>query len=146
MSSPDLIQHCVRCGATAERQQPNLIPDGWDGTIRAGVCPNCQLAEWHPHCTSLVTIIPTDGSIPPGQRVDRTVDWPREEWDLIELERCDYIDPTIAVTYADENRPTDWRCPRCGGTSFEWVQADYPHAGPAMSNRERNEKGVLRGW
>ena len=48
-----------------------MFPEGWTGSIsREGIandaiCSGCQLAEWHPHCTSLRT-----GECGDGERVD----------------------------------------------------------------------------
>jgi hypothetical protein len=114
---------CVRCGRTA-KPLPWGLPEGWEGTPSEAICPGCQYAEWHPHCTSLV-------SYRDGERVDPEVDWanmPREEWDFESLMRCDYID--LGVSWIDDaDWPKEWRCPKCGGTDFEGVHRDYPPSG-----------------
>jgi len=66
-----------------------------------------------------------------GERVDPEVDWahmPREEWDFSELTRCEYIDLTVSYI---EDQPSEWTCPRCGGTTFEGVHRDYTPSGLA---------------
>jgi hypothetical protein len=42
-----------------------------------------------------------------------------------EIGWCDYLDREHA--YVDEaDFPTEWTCPECGGTTFEFIHADYP--------------------
>src|SRR4051812_4974295 len=48
--------YCVRFGreaTTGYAGNVTLVPDEWEGTFHEPVCPGCQLAEWHPHCTSV---------------------------------------------------------------------------------------------
>ena len=114
---------CVRCGREAEVPDlPTHVatpPEGWEGTIFEPVCPGCQFAEWHPHCTSLIDL--------DGERLNLAV-IPREEVDWNRVTRCEYIDLTIAVVDGDD-WPDTWQCPKCGGTDFEWVHADYMPSG-----------------
>ena len=115
---------CDRCGKTAPVALHNdwpAPPPGWEGTVHAAVCPNCQYAEWHPHCTSLIDV--------DGERVDPGA-WdafPEAERDYSRLAPCEYIDTSVAWTDDDET-PT-WRCPSCGGSTFEGVHRDYPPSG-----------------
>jgi hypothetical protein len=94
------------------------------GAARYGpICPGCQYVEWHPHCTSLV-------DVETGERVDPAVDWaamPRDEWELSRLTRCEHID--LTVVGIETEGQMKWRCPDCGGTTFEWVHRDYPPSG-----------------
>jgi predicted nucleic-acid-binding Zn-ribbon protein len=126
---------CERCGRTADAERA-FLPVGWESSLNHAVCPGCKYVEWHPHCTSLVTweARPED-SLYPNQRVDPKVDWasmPREEWDFGSLTRCEYIDVTIACVEGEGDPPTEWRCPKCGGTEFELVHRDYEPSGIRM--------------
>jgi hypothetical protein len=97
----ELTVSCSRCGrdeATVYAGNSTLVPEGWEGSIGAAVCPGCQLALWHPLCE---TIVDTDT----GRPID--------------------ID---AMQRAIRN-PETWTCPRCGGTDFVLVHADYPLSG-----------------
>jgi hypothetical protein len=111
-----------------------LPPRGWEGTVNTAVCPGCQLAEWHPHCTSWLD------DYGHGKRVawrdeggddvisSEIAAMPSEEWDTESWAPCDYIDHTIS--WIDEaDWPKQWRCPECGGTAFEGVHGDYPMSG-----------------
>ena len=58
----------------------------------------------------------------------------RDDLDAVpvgEISWCDYIDLTISVT--DDTPTEEWsidrRCPKCGGTAYEWVHPDYPPSG-----------------
>jgi hypothetical protein len=137
-----LTVHCARCGreaTTEDRAHNTLVPDGWEGSKYEAVCPGCQYAEWHPHCTSVCVEC---GS---GDRVDiaalqrgeqvtveiygtpvllRSLDDLKVLPDG-ELGWCDYKDLSIAWT-DDEDQPAEWTCPACGGTEFEGVHRDYP--------------------
>jgi hypothetical protein len=78
------------------------------------LCPGCQYAEWHPHCTSLVDA--------DDERVDLS-SMPQEEWDETSITRCEYID--LDVSWIDDaDEPQGWRCARCGGSEFEGVHRD----------------------
>ena len=47
----------ARCGrAPREDENPELegAPEGWEGTVRRAVCPNCQTTAWYPLCESPV--------------------------------------------------------------------------------------------
>ena len=110
-----------------------MLPSGREGAVRdqppydavEAVCPSCQYVEWHPHCTSLLDAMT-------GERIDAAVEWaamPPEERDYSRLMRCEYIDTTVAWTDDDYSPPASWRCPRCGGTTFEAVHRDYLPSG-----------------
>lgn len=111
---------CERCGREADPGTPLIagLPMGWEGSPRAMVCPGCQYAEWHPHCTSAV-IVDEAGEY---ERVDQAVDWrePREETDFASVMYCDYVDLSVSWVQ-DAALPLDWTCPRCGGRRFEGV-------------------------
>lgn len=96
-----------------------MVPDGWEGAVHNAVCPGCQIAGWHPLCTSLVDR--------DGQRVDVEA-IPREEWDRNTVFRCEYLDLSVSWI-EDDDWPDPWQCPECGGTSFEGVHRDYPRSG-----------------
>jgi len=130
---------CLRCGRDGEASPP-VPPDGWEGSISEPICPGCQSAEWHPHCTS----VRAESGY--GQRIDlealargesTTVDVDgvpvvlRSTSDAQSLDAawCDYIDLSIARTDGDADWLTEWRCDACGGTGFEWVHADYMQSG-----------------
>lgn len=101
-------------------------PNGWETPPL--VCPSCQFAEWHPHCTSWLD--------DEGNRVSwrdengepvlapEIAAMPYEERHGIPWQECDYIDLTVSWTDDDEC-PQAWRCPECGGTAFEGVHRDY---------------------
>ena len=74
--------------------------------------PGCELADWHPHCTSVVD---KDGSL-----VDIAV-FPRDEWVGLVV-WCGYLD--LSLTVPPEGERLHWRCPQCGGTEYELVHAD----------------------
>lgn len=131
---------CLRCGKTAPLRVhagAPFLPEGWEGTTRAGVCPGCQYAEWHPHCLAAI-------DWETGEVVDPEVDWagmPPEERDYDRLHYCETID--LSVTTLDDDLPPDqswrWTCPRCGTEhrlaqegereTFDWVHRDYPPSG-----------------
>jgi hypothetical protein len=114
--------HCSRCGReghAAGTGRPWFLPHEWQGTLSEAVCPGCQYAEWHPHCSSLVDV--------DGERVDLSA-IPREERALERLSRCEYIDLTVSWI-DDADWPQAWRCPECGGTGFEGVHRDYQQSG-----------------
>lgn len=111
---------CSRCQRTDSRPLPGptAIPDGWEGSHLEPVCPGCQLAAWHPHCTSVVDFH--------GERVDVAA-IPRKEWGVGLLMHCGYLD--TSVSYYSDELPDAWACPDCGGTEFELVHADYQQSG-----------------
>ena len=132
---------CTRCRREAEANPP-MLPEGWEGSIHEAVCPGCQSAVWHPHCTS----IRAESGY--GERVDLealdrgesttvTVDGmpillrTRAEAETLGVAWCDYIDLAVSRTDGDDDWPTDWRCTECGGTAFEWVHPDYQGSGSA---------------
>ena len=119
---------CSRCQRIDERpfRELTLSEPFWEGHDREPVCPSCQLAHWHPHCTSLVDV--------GGERVDLAV-IPREEWDPNSVFRCEYIDLTRGYLEEDD-WPETWTCPSCGGTEFEFVHADYMPSGLQPSSFE----------
>jgi hypothetical protein len=91
------------------------------GAPHDAVCPNCQLAGWVAHCTSLV-----DSD---GDHVDLSA-IPEAEQAVETLMPCGWIDQSH--TYADDEFPdAAWRCPQCDGSGVELVKADYnePHSG-----------------
>lgn len=112
---------CSRCQRIDERPFHELtqVEPYWEGAESEAVCPNCQLVLWHPHCMS-----PVDAD---GERVDLAA-IPRDEWDENSIFYCEYIDLTRGYA-EDEEWPQSWTCPRCGGTDFEFVHADYPPSG-----------------
>jgi predicted nucleic-acid-binding Zn-ribbon protein len=128
-----------------------LLPVGWEGTITfpkdgepsvglGPVCPNCQYAEWHPHCTS------TRADFGYGERIDTetlqrdgqlvvvgddgipVIVRSLEDLQELGVGWCDYID--LAVSWIeDDDEPKVWTCSKCGGTEFEGVHRDYRQSG-----------------
>jgi hypothetical protein len=101
---------CSRCQRVDERP----FAHDWSDSAAGPVCPDCELAAWHPHCLSLV-----DSD---GHRVD-TSTIPADEWQGV-VDRCDFIDESV-IGFNVEAPPTEWVCPKCGGTEFELVHPDY---------------------
>ncbi|MGZ4185008.1 MAG: hypothetical protein ACXVSF_06445 [Solirubrobacteraceae bacterium] len=133
MSETNAIR-CDRCGREEMPEGPGLLPPGWEGAVETlpphhaveAVCPGCQYAAWHPHCTSLI-------DIETGERVDPGA-WdamPEAERDYSRLAPCEYIDTSVAWT--DDDDPPTWRCPSCGGSAFDGVHRDYPPGGLAQA-------------
>ncbi len=133
---------CSRCGVTKGETTPPHLPEGWEGWTREPVCPNCQLAEWHPRCTS----VRAESGY--GQRVDLEALERGESTTLVvddvpvvlrstadlesfarEIAWCDHVDLSVSVTDGDDDWPTEWVCSECGGTTFQWVHADYQASG-----------------
>ena len=118
---------CSRCAKSDPRPFEKLcfpeVPAGqsWEGTPNDAVCPGCQLAELHPHCTSVV-------DISDRERVDFSV-MPREEIDFNRLVYCEHIDLTRCYLLHGDDWPDEWTCPECGGTEFDLVRADYQASG-----------------
>jgi hypothetical protein len=134
---------CDRCG----KEEPAtkmatgagfLLPECWEGSFpHEAVCPGCQFAEWHPHCTSVATRDGERVDLEPlgrGEPVTIQLDGVPVRFNSVSefapgtLVWCDYVD--LSVSYIDDE-PTDWRCARCGGTTFEGVHADYQESGPS---------------
>jgi len=130
---------CTRCARTADAQPPGL-PDDWEGSVNDAVCPGCQYAEWHPRCTSVRA---EHGY---GERIDvealkrgepTTVNVnglpvllrSTSELEPLGVGWCDYIDLSVAFLDPSDDWPQEWRCPECGGTTFEGVHADYQASG-----------------
>jgi hypothetical protein len=130
---------CERCGKTAPtRFDGKLPPEGWEGTVSTGVCPGCQLVEWHPHCMALLDW-ETDKVVNPR------VDWagmPAEELDWNSVRFCEHIELSIAHIDDGSEWPLEWTCPRCGthhtqqdskpieeGGNWDWVHRDYQQSG-----------------
>jgi hypothetical protein len=110
---------CPSCGRKAELSGTGLPPDGWVGSERAAVCPGCRDVKWCPHCTS-----PVD--INTGADVEPPEDWeamPPGERHFPGLMLCEYIDISVSMSIAQAEAAgqIDWRCPRCGGTMFDWA-------------------------
>jgi hypothetical protein len=115
---------CSRCQRTDERPFIDLaslepLVEAWEGTLAEPVCPHCQLAAWHLHCTGVVDV--------EGVRVEIGA-IPRSEWDANSVFRCGYIDVEHRFLEEDE-WPIEWTCPKCGGTRFEFVRRDYLPSG-----------------
>lgn len=132
---------CERCAKEGRTMSPGP-PKGWEGTISKAVCPNCQYAEWHPHCTSVraecgygeridiaalaapeagqsITIMDHDVPV-----IVRSFD----ELHALGVGYCDYIDPSVSWV-DDDDWPKQWTCPECGGSEFEGVHRDYQQSG-----------------
>jgi hypothetical protein len=135
--------HCDRCGRAPRDDEPlipNGPPHGWEGP--PPVCPGCQYAEWHPHCTSWFS-----HHDPEGERVSwadsegdvhvapHLLAIPHDEWDSASWFECDEIDLTVSWTGGDD-LPQGWWCPRCGNTDFEGVHRDYGQSGLAGATFE----------
>jgi hypothetical protein len=144
---------CVRCGRDGDTANPGLVPDGWEGSILDAVCPGCQLSSWNPHCTSVldregvrVAWTDADGNPVVSPAISAM---PREEWATRSWTHCDYVDSEVVRLNEDpawekSPDPLKWTCPRCGGTSFEWVHADYPASGlqPGSFTVEADDDGT----
>jgi hypothetical protein len=140
---------CSRCGRAPREDEPIEVaeiglPRGWEGTRFEGVCPGCQLAEWHSLCRSLLDA--------DGERVaavtaeDELIlepaiaGMPRAEIASSDWMWCDYKDSSVSWIDGESEPPAGCRCPSCGGTNFMWVRADYPTSGlasPVVHRRER---------
>lgn len=145
---PKIPIHCERCGRKATTKNGHLpakrdadgeVEWAWEGSVSGAVCPGCQYAEWHPHCTS----VRAESGY--GERIDfaalrrgeqviiRIDDMPvvlrsADELDWNDVAYCDYIDPSVSwIDHADW--PEQWTCPECGGTDFEGVHRDYQASG-----------------
>jgi hypothetical protein len=150
-----LTIRCDRCGRPAELQLSRgvyWLPEGWSGAVGRpasggppqtgdAVCPGCQYAEWHPHCTATrvesghgarVDIAALKRGEPVTVEIDGAPVVFRSFADLEALEAgepgalgwCDYLDLTVSWT-DDTEPPSEWRCPECGSTEFEGVHRDY---------------------
>lgn len=136
---------CFRCGRAPRDDEPLIpppvnMPAAWEGP--PAVCPGCQYAEWHPHCTSVrvesgygarldleaiargeTVTVEVDGAPVVFRSLDDVKALPEGE-----IGRCEYID--LDVSWIDDaDPPAEWRCPECGGTQFEGVHRDYQAAG-----------------
>ena len=110
---------CCRCQRQAREDEfgsregwPKDWPLDWEGHSAEAICPGCQSASWHPHCTSIVDSL--------GQRVDVAA-MPVEEMKGL-VEQCGTVDTSVSWL-SDEAAPTSWRCPSCGGTDFIGVHS-----------------------
>jgi hypothetical protein len=88
--------------------------------------------EWHAHCTSWLDeeanrVAWRDEH---GEEVvaPAIAAMPVQELGTETWTECDYIDLTVSWVDDDE-RPKEWRCPKCGGKAFEGVHRDYMHSG-----------------
>jgi hypothetical protein len=47
---------CLRCLRSPRDDEAvhSGVPTGWEGSVRAVICPGCQYAEWHPLCDAIV--------------------------------------------------------------------------------------------
>jgi hypothetical protein len=140
-AAPDNELRCSRCGRVPREDEPLVrdLPKEWEGHKFDAVCPGCQYAEWHPHCTA-VRVESGYGerldleALERGEAVTVTIHGDpvvfRSSSDLTALPVgalgwCDYID--LSVSWIDDaDEPKEWRCASCGGTSFEGVHRDYP--------------------
>lgn len=116
-------------------------------TVVEAVCPGCQLAVWHPYCTSVRA---EDGH---GERIDVTAlergervvvhagtldgeDVPvvlssTSDLEVLGVGWCGRVD--LSVSWVDDAEwPKGWRCPDCGGTDFEGVHADSTEPAPGF--------------
>ncbi len=129
---------CSRCGREEETTPDLHLPLNWEGP--PAVCPGCQFAEWHPHCTSVradfgygeridiealergeATVVESDG-VSVALRSFADVEAMGVGW-------CDHIDLTISHVDDGGAWPETWTCPECAGTTFEWVHGDYQGSG-----------------
>jgi hypothetical protein len=147
----DMPTTCARCKKTDPRSWDQIlldmqdaIHDGvqdtaayWQGTVNEPVCPDCQMAGYYIHCTSHCQKY--------GQG---------EEW-------CDFVDRTTAYYFDDDTKgfldedgtkpPTNWHCPECNGSSFDYVKTDYVRSGLAgtgfeVSDDENHEEDEGEEW
>lgn len=133
---------CSRCGRDARPDEMTPAPDlprgwthgAWTGSEVEVVCPNCEYAEWHPHCTSWLDEYGYGRRVgwrdENGEEVvaPEIAAMPREEWHTGAWAPCDSLD--LSVSWVDQaDWPKAWRCPQCGGTDFEGVHRDYMLSG-----------------
>lgn len=133
---------CSRCGRTPRDDEPLIhnLPQDWEGP--PPVCPGCQYAEWHPHCTSVrveagygdridIDALERGESITveiAGTPVVFSTMSDLRALQVGEIAYCDYVDLTISWTDDDE-WPKTWKCPSCGGSKFEGVHRNYGGSG-----------------
>lgn len=117
---------CRRCGRLPREHEPiaasvpdswegAALPEGWVGEAPAdAVCPACQPAAWVPRCRSVVENLF-------GERVDveALVARPGSEFMV-----CGWVD--VNRVHFDDETPSDWVCPSCGGSDYELIRYFRP--------------------
>ena len=85
--------------------------------------------EWHPLCQSLVGV---DGTHLDDAALAEILGPVLPE----ELPYCGHLDLTVAW-HDEDDFPTAWVCPKCGGAVFTGARRDYPRSEP---------QGVVYSW